>query len=150
LFVSLGCPLDAIFATFEVEQTTAIYSGLLRMSGLASMQPNIKIDLFMVAWDSAGRRSPHEILGSLSPARSRPCPRILPPPHLLPSCGGGMEQIGSANLLREFPEMKGFSPRNLKYMRKFAKVNQNEIIVQEMLAQITWYHHITILESERA
>jgi len=61
-----------------------------------------------------------------------------------------MEQIGSANLLREFPEMKGFSPRNLKYMRKFAKVNQNEIIVQEMLAQITWYHHITILESERA
>ena len=42
--------------------------------------------------------------------------------------------------------MKGFSPRNLKYMRKFAKVNQNETIVQKMLAQITWYHHITILD----
>jgi hypothetical protein len=42
---------DAIIAAFEVEHTTAIYSGLLRMSDLVSMQPNIKIDLFMVAPD---------------------------------------------------------------------------------------------------
>jgi len=42
--------------------------------------------------------------------------------------------------------MKGFSPSNLKYMRKFFRVNQNETIVQEMLAQITWYHHITNLD----
>jgi len=84
--------------------------------------------------------------GPPSPTGRRPLPQDLPPPPLLPSCGGGKEQIGSANLRREFPEMKGFSPRNLKYMRKFAKVNQNETIVQEMLAQITWYHHITILD----
>ena len=42
---------DAIVAAFEVEHTTAIYSGLLRMSDLVSMQPNIKINLYMVAPD---------------------------------------------------------------------------------------------------
>jgi predicted nuclease of restriction endonuclease-like (RecB) superfamily len=52
----------------------------------------------------------------------------------------------SLDLRREFPEMKGFSPRNLKYMRRFAEAYQDETIVQEVLAQITWYHHITILE----
>ena len=42
---------NAILAAFEVEHTTAIYSGLLRMSDLVSMQPNIKIDLYLVAPD---------------------------------------------------------------------------------------------------
>jgi len=41
----------AIVAAFEVEHSTAIYSGLLRMSDLISMQPNIKIDLYIVAPD---------------------------------------------------------------------------------------------------
>ena len=48
--------------------------------------------------------------------------------------------------MREFPEMKGFSPRNLKYMRRFAEAYPDEPIVQEVLAQITWYHNITILD----
>jgi predicted RNA-binding protein len=39
----------AIVAAFEVESTTSIYSGLLRMSDLLSMQPNINIPLFLVA-----------------------------------------------------------------------------------------------------
>lgn len=52
----------------------------------------------------------------------------------------------SSDLRREFPEMKGLSPRNLKYMRAFAEAYQDERIVQEMLAQITWYHNITILD----
>lgn len=42
---------DAIVAAFEVEHTTSIYSGLLRMSDLVSMQPNIKINLYLVAPD---------------------------------------------------------------------------------------------------
>ena len=42
---------DAIMAAFEVEHTSAIYSGLLRMSDLISMQPNIKINLYIVAPD---------------------------------------------------------------------------------------------------
>jgi predicted nuclease of restriction endonuclease-like (RecB) superfamily len=48
----------------------------------------------------------------------------------------------SADLRREFPEMKGFSVRNLKYMRAFGEANPDEAIVQEALAQITWYHNI--------
>ena len=52
----------------------------------------------------------------------------------------------SLDLMREFPEMKGFSPRNLKYMRRFAEAYPDEPIVQEVLAQITWYHNITILD----
>jgi predicted nuclease of restriction endonuclease-like (RecB) superfamily len=42
--------------------------------------------------------------------------------------------------------MTGFSPRNLKYMRKFAESWQDLSIVQEVLAQITWYHNLALLE----
>ncbi len=42
---------DAIIAAFEVEHTSSIYSGLLRMSDLISMQPNLKINLYVVAPD---------------------------------------------------------------------------------------------------
>lgn len=41
-----------ILAAFEVESTTSIYSGLLRMSDLISMQPNLTIPLYLVAPDS--------------------------------------------------------------------------------------------------
>ena len=52
----------------------------------------------------------------------------------------------SHDLRNAFPDMKGLSPRNLKYMRAFAKAWPNRKIVQEVLAQITWYHNITLLE----
>ncbi len=52
-----------------------------------------------------------------------------------------------AHDLREaFPDMKGFSPRNLKYMRAFAAAWPERPIVQEALAQTPWYHHIALLE----
>ena len=50
----------------------------------------------------------------------------------------------ATNLRSAFPEMKGFSPRNLKYMRAFAETYPDEQIVQEVLAQITWYHNIAL------
>ena len=56
-----------------------------------------------------------------------------------------IEQL-SKDLRSEFPQMKGFSARNLKYMRKFAENYPDEQFVQEPLAQITWYHNITLLE----
>jgi hypothetical protein len=40
---------NAIVAAFEIESTTSIYSGLLRMSDLIAMQPNINIPLYIVA-----------------------------------------------------------------------------------------------------
>jgi len=52
----------------------------------------------------------------------------------------------SEDLRQAFPEMKGFSPRNLKYMRAFAEAWPDEAFVQEALAQITWYHNIALIE----
>ncbi len=39
----------AIISAFEIECTTAVYSGLLRMGDLVALQPNINIKLFIVA-----------------------------------------------------------------------------------------------------
>jgi hypothetical protein len=44
-----------------------------------------------------------------------------------------------ADLKRSFPDMRGFSPRNLKYMRAFAEAWHEEPFLQAVLAQITWY-----------
>lgn len=52
----------------------------------------------------------------------------------------------SKDLRREFPEIKGFSSRNLKYMRTFAETYPDSSIVQEVLAQITWYHNLALIE----
>jgi len=52
----------------------------------------------------------------------------------------------SRDLSASFPEMQGFSPRNLKYMRKFAEAWPDRAIVQEALAQIPWYHNLALLE----
>jgi predicted nuclease of restriction endonuclease-like (RecB) superfamily len=52
----------------------------------------------------------------------------------------------AADLHAAFPDMKGFSTRNLKYMRSLADAFPDEAFVQEALAQITWYHAITLLD----
>lgn len=52
----------------------------------------------------------------------------------------------SADLKTAFPEMKGFSPRNLKYMRAFAEAWPEEAIVQQLVAQIPWGHNVRILD----
>ena len=52
----------------------------------------------------------------------------------------------AGDLREAFPEMKGFSPRNLKYMRTFATTWPDRRIVQASLAQLTWYHHIALME----
>jgi predicted nuclease of restriction endonuclease-like (RecB) superfamily len=50
------------------------------------------------------------------------------------------------DLRKEFPEMKGLSPRNLKYMRAFAEAYPEELIVQQAAAQIPWFHNCVILD----
>lgn len=52
----------------------------------------------------------------------------------------------SDDLKKSFPEMKGFSPRNLGYMKKFAETYTDFSILQEPLAKITWYHNITLID----
>src|SRR5215469_10880758 len=50
------------------------------------------------------------------------------------------------DLKRAFPEMKGFSPRNLKYMRRFAEVWAEEEFVQQVAAQLPWFHNCVLLD----
>ncbi|MBW4662046.1 MAG: DUF1016 family protein [Drouetiella hepatica Uher 2000/2452] len=50
------------------------------------------------------------------------------------------------DLKQEFPEMQGFSPRNLKYMRTFAEAYLDEPIVQQAAAQIPWFHNCVLLD----
>lgn len=45
-----------------------------------------------------------------------------------------------------FPEMSGFSPRNLKYMRKFAESWSDYEFVQQVVAQIPWRTNIQLLD----
>lgn len=67
----------------------------------------------------------------------------------------------SLDLQKELPGQQGFSPRNLKYMRAFAEAWPDGLfvqqpvaqtgasaasIVQASLAQLTWYHHIALLD----
>lgn len=83
------------------------------------------------------------------------------------SWGSKIIDFLAIDLAGRFPDSKGFSVRNLKYMRAFAEaypqfpivqvpLAQSESeFVQVPLAQITWYHHISLLSkiknpSERA
>jgi predicted nuclease of restriction endonuclease-like (RecB) superfamily len=52
----------------------------------------------------------------------------------------------SKDLRTSFPEMKGFSTRNLKYMRKFAEEYPDSEFVQEVLAQLPWGHNVMLLD----
>lgn len=53
-----------VVAAFEVEHTTSIYSGLLRLSDLIAMSPNINFDMYIV--------SPNDRLGDVRRELSRP------------------------------------------------------------------------------
>lgn len=67
---------DAILAAFEVEHTSAIYSGLLRMSDLVSMQPNIKLNLYLVAPDDRREKVMNEINRPTFTRLKPPLPKI--------------------------------------------------------------------------
>ena len=53
----------------------------------------------------------------------------------------------SRDLQSDFPEMKGFSTRNLKYMRKYAQEYLDSEFVQEVLVQIPWGHAVFLMDS---
>ena len=63
---------NAIVAAFEIESTTSIYSGLLRMADLIAMQPNLNIPLYLVAPDERRQKVIDEV--------NRPTFRRLAPP----------------------------------------------------------------------
>ena len=49
----------------------------------------------------------------------------------------------------EFPNVTGYSVRNLKYMKKFAEKFQDIEFVQVPLAQITWYHQMALMDKTK-
>ncbi|MBQ8942778.1 MAG: DUF1016 family protein [Firmicutes bacterium] len=52
----------------------------------------------------------------------------------------------SKDIRDEFPDMNGFSPRNIKYMRKFAEEWTDFEFVQRVVAQIPWRTNISLIE----
>jgi predicted nuclease of restriction endonuclease-like (RecB) superfamily len=78
--------------------------------------------------------------------------------------GGKVIEKLAGDLKMEFPEMKGLSPRNLRYMRDFSIAypqftilqqaaaksqisdNQNDIILQQAAAKLPWGHHQLLLD----
>jgi hypothetical protein len=63
---------NAIVAAFEVEHTTSIYSGLLRMPDLLTMQPNIDIKLYLAAPDERFTKFKNEVPRPIFASRSKP------------------------------------------------------------------------------
>ena len=52
----------------------------------------------------------------------------------------------SKDLLSSFPEMRGFSSRNLLFMRSLYKMYPDEEIVKQLVSQIPWGHNVRILD----
>lgn len=67
---------NSIVAAFEVECTTSIYSGLLRMSDLLALQPNLEINLFLVAPDERHDKVKQEILRPTFSLRDKPLAEV--------------------------------------------------------------------------
>ena len=67
----------AIVAAFEIESTTAIYSGLLRMADLIAMQPNLNIPLYIVAPDDRRDKVISEVNRPVFSRLSQPMSEIV-------------------------------------------------------------------------
>lgn len=52
----------------------------------------------------------------------------------------------SADIKLSFPDAKGYSVRNLKYMAKFALLYPDKQFVQTVSAQIPWSHNVAIMD----
>ncbi len=67
--------------------------------------------------------------------------------------GDGLLSRLSKDLMNEFPDMKGFSERNLKYIRQwYAFYGQGAAIGQQVVAQLTrvpWGHNIAIISESK-
>jgi hypothetical protein len=93
---------NSIVAAFEVESTTVVYSGLLRMSDLLALQPNLNIKLYLVAPDDRRGKVEQEILRPTFSLKEKPLHDIcgfLPFSKLMEKVDG-IRQLGLASSLR--------------------------------------------------
>ena len=50
------------------------------------------------------------------------------------------------DLRRSFPDMQGFSPRNLQFMRSFAQEFPDAAIVKQLVSQLPWGHIVRLTQ----
>jgi len=117
LILSTGCPADYAAVLADLKNRIARERFRVVMAANASMT--------LLYWD----------IGNI----------IL---HRQKSEGWGAKIVDrlSADLRSAFPEMRGLSPRNLKYMRAFAEAWPKKAIVQQVAAQIPWAHQMILLD----
>ncbi len=60
--------------------------------------------------------------------------------------GSGFIKNLARDIKSEFPNSKGYSVRNLRYMRKFAGMFEDIENLQVALADLTWYHLQTLMD----
>lgn len=58
---------------------------------------------------------------------------------------GVIDQI-ARDLQREFPDSTGFSARNIRFMRRFAKAWPEAAIVKQAVSQLPWGHNIRLIQ----
>ena len=68
---------NTILAAFEIEATTSVYSGLLRMSDLLALQPNLDLALYLVAPEERRTKVKQEIRRPTFAFRDKPLPEGL-------------------------------------------------------------------------
>jgi hypothetical protein len=98
---------------FEVEHTTAIYSGLLRMADLLALQPNMDIRLHIVAPDDKREKVLREI--------KRPVFSLLDRGPLYENCS-----YLPYEAIREIAEMKHLGHMNDSIIEEFEEFAQDE------------------------
>jgi predicted nuclease of restriction endonuclease-like (RecB) superfamily len=60
--------------------------------------------------------------------------------------GSKVIQRLAKDLKQEFPDVRGFSPSNLKYMKAFAEAYPEGEIGQQLAGQIPWFHNCVLIE----
>lgn len=61
--------------------------------------------------------------------------------------GKSVVETLSRDLRKEFPDMKGFSPRNLWDMRRFYDTYRDRPDLRQLVAEIPWGHNLVLLNS---
>ena len=64
--------------------------------------------------------------------------------------GGKVVERLAHDLSAEFPDMRGFSPRNLLFMRSFAEAFTSGPIVKQLVSQLPWGHIIRLLQKVKS
>jgi hypothetical protein len=108
---------NSIVAAFEVECTTTVYSGLLRMSDLMALQPNLDINLYLVAPDERRDKVEQELLRPTFSLRDKPLAKICGflPFSILCEKLAGIRKLGLSGSLK---------PTFLKTTAEFFKADE--------------------------